>query len=75
MLQKISNKNYAKFLNLNNNEEKIEKTHARLNQANSKDFAFYKYHSTNELAKCCFHLNQNELTDFKGMLDTTHYDT
>ena len=75
MLQKSSNKNYANFLNLSNNEIKIEKTHAKLNQINSKDFAFYKYNSANELAKRCFYLNQNELTDFRGMLDTTDYDT
>ena len=59
---------------------KFKKNLAKLNIVHSKDSTFYKYQNINEIAKCSLYIvkrslysKQNDLTEFKGTLETFYY--
>ena len=59
----------------NKREEKIKRSRAKSNLVYSKVFTFYKYRSINEFCKRSFYSKQDDLNEFKDILETFYYDT
>ena len=63
-----------KVFESNKKEEKILKSCAKSNLVYSKDFTFYKHRNIKEFARRSFDSNENDLIDFKDMLELFYDD-